>query len=229
MMRSPKQIVIGYTTRLFGESLESMVGGFGGFTVSATISLWEPLRDFMKSRQDIDIVLLELCMPKKCDIINISTIRESHPGCKIFLLSHLPQPEVSSRLIEAGIDAFMLKSCSRNDMITAFGKLAENRNFFCSDITMAIMNSDRASKGKEIVTLTAREKEILTDLVNCRTNYQIAVKLGLSENTVKAHRKNIQNKFGVNNLLGMVRFACRSNLIDFGQDEFCMQCPHYAQ
>jgi len=220
------QIVIGYTNKLFSDGLVSMIGGFDEFAVLKTTPVGKDLLILLKQLNGVDILIIELNKPGISDLVNLRTLLTAFPLIRILLLSHLPRNHLSYKLIDSGIDAYLLKSCNRQDVLTALEKLNENKNYFCSDITKKIMAENNRSQNQEEINLTLREKEILTMLVNCKTNNQIANKIGLSENTVKTHRRNILTKFGVNNLFGMVRYACRASLIDFGGDEFCLECPH---
>lgn len=220
------QIVIGYTSKLFSDGLESMIDGFDEFAVMERAPVGKELFDRLKLVNGVDILIIELNFPGNKDLLNLHSLITTLPLTKIMLLSHLPRNHMSSKLIESGIDAYLLKSCTRQDMLTALNKIRDNKNYFCSDITKNIMTVNKLSQNKKEMELTPRENEILTMLVNCKTSNQIAKKIGLSENTVKTHRRNMLTKFGVNNLVGMVRYACRTNLIDFGGDEFCRECPH---
>ena len=228
-MNGQIKILIGYSSRLFCNGLEAIISGSDRFEVTDTVPVWQGLHDRLEKMNGGEIVIIELCKPRKVDIEAILTILHEHPVYKIFLISHLAHHKITRQLLECGIGAYLLKSCSQKDLMMALEKLSDNKNYFCSDITMSVMNSVRESKPETIISLTIREREILKGLVNGNTNNEIAGALGLSENTVKAHRRNIQAKFGVNNLLGMVRYACRSNLIDFGRDEYCLECPHCYQ
>ena len=98
--------------------------------------------------------------------------------------------------------------------------------YICADISKSLLSGKRRIQEEENKLLTDREKEVLFLLVNNTSIKKIAHSLKISENTVKTHRRNIHSKFGVSNLIGLVRYACRSNLIDFGDDEYCMVCPY---
>jgi FixJ family two-component response regulator len=54
-------------------------------------------------------------------------------------------------------------------------------------------------------SLTTRENEILTYLITGMLNKQIAYELKISERTVKAHRKQVFDKMGVNSMAELVR------------------------
>jgi len=160
------------------------------------------------------------------DLNHIQTLVASYPLLNILLISLLPRTNIGFDLLDSGISGYLLKSCAKEDLMSALNKISENKPYICSDITQNLFTGKRKDQDKKEFDLTDREKEILSMLVSSHTNKQIASKLNLSENTVKTHRRNIHAKFGVSNLLGMVRYACRSNLIDFGDDGYCLVCPY---
>jgi DNA-binding CsgD family transcriptional regulator len=63
------------------------------------------------------------------------------------------------------------------------------------------------------VELTEREKEILLLICQELTMKEIGQRLFLSENTVRNHRVNIMEKIGVNNIVGLVKYAYESGLV----------------
>jgi two-component system response regulator NreC len=62
--------------------------------------------------------------------------------------------------------------------------------------------------------LSRRELEVLRLICKEYSNAEIAEKLFLSVSTVETHRKNLIAKLGVNNTVGLVKFALRNNLTD---------------
>ena len=62
--------------------------------------------------------------------------------------------------------------------------------------------------------LSKREIEILKLICKEFSNAEIAEKLFLSISTVETHRKNLIAKLGVNNTVGLVKFAIKNNIID---------------
>ena len=59
------------------------------------------------------------------------------------------------------------------------------------------------------VTLSARERQLLGLVGLGYTNFEIADQLGVSPNTVEAHRKHIRRKVGVSSMSQLVRYAIR--------------------
>lgn len=226
MASRQNQVLIGYSSRLFSNGLESIIDGFDKFTVENSVPVGDKLKSLLGNNGTPDFLILEVDHPGKRDLSYIKLLAESHASVKILLLSHLSNSHMTSDLLESGILGYLLKSCSRQDLLSALTKMSEDKPYFCSDITTTLLASQHVNETSTVHTLTEREIAILTLLVQGQTNKDVAEHMRISENTVKTHRRNIQKKFGTSNLLGMVRYACRENLVDFGCAEFCTTCPY---
>lgn len=221
------KVIIAYTSRLFSDGLACIINNFEGFTAIRSFALLgSRILDNFPDKTYADILVLEVNCPLKLHLEHIHSLLEAFPNQRIVLLSNLPRPDIGVALIESGISVYMIKSCGKEDLLAAFHKIIEGKPYFCSDITQRLLSTNHKDRQEKEVKLTDREKEILGLLVRSYSNKQIAIRLNLSENTIKTHRKNIHAKFGVSNLIGLVRHACRSNLIDFGDDGFCLVCPY---
>jgi len=225
MKNSKLQVLFGYSMKLFCDGLECMVQSFNGFELRGSLPFGKELTVFLKLSNNIDILFVEIMCPTRNDLEIIKEIMKISPLVKIFLISNRPQGKISTELIDAGISAYLLKSCNKQDLLSALEKIIDNKNYYCTEITKAILLANNHSNNTQQINLSEREEEVLGLLINCNTNKQIAENLSLSENTIKTHRRNIHAKFGVNNLIGMVRYACRANLISHGTDDYCKYCP----
>lgn len=61
--------------------------------------------------------------------------------------------------------------------------------------------------------LTAREQQVLRELADGHPSKGIADRLGISENTVETHRKNIYSKLGIHSATEAVRVAVKTFLL----------------
>jgi DNA-binding NarL/FixJ family response regulator len=220
------QVQIGYSSRLFSNGLERIIDDFDHFSVVNCVPLGDKLKDSLDNNSSPDFLILEVDHPRERDLKYIRLLTESFGSVKILLLSHLPNRNMTSDLLESGILGYVLKSCSWQDLLSALTKMSEEKPYFCSDITKTLLPGNDSNYKSEVDSLTEREIKVLALLVQGLTNKNVAKDLKISENTVKTHRRNIQRKFGVSNLLGMVRYACREKLIDFGCMEYCTTCPY---
>ncbi len=227
MTNNKHQIVIAYTQTLCSEGLGSLLENSRDFVIQGLVPIIY-LENYLKSRNSVDIIIIELILPNCRNIDLIINLKRQFPQIRVMIISLQPSPNLSSKLIKSGIDAYILKECcSKTDLFAALTNMVNDKNYFCSEITKSILSASVYSSKKPEVALTQRETEVLSLLVAGNTNTQIAKELRLSENTVKTHRKNILGKFGVNNLFGMVRYACRARLMNYDSDGFCHGCPSH--
>jgi len=229
MTNKYQNIFIGYTTRIFSDALEVMIESFGGFRVIRMAPVGTSLIETLQNMKETGILILELNCPGSKDIEHIQYLSNSFPHLKILLLIYRFPKRLSGNIFDTGIDGCVLKSCTRQDLHTALTRLVRDEIFFCSGVAKEILEQRKSDLVDDEHHLTLREKEILALMVSGETSQIIATHLGLSENTVKTHRRNIQTKFGVNNLVGMIRYACRTGLLDFGNGTFCLSCPYCVE
>ena len=223
------KVNIGYKNRLFAEGLELMINGFEGYNVLHTLK-YEKLHEYPSlNKNEASILVIELDIPKKSDLDLISSILETNRDLHILLISGNPSTGISGDLLNSGISSYILKSCVSSDLRTALDKIGEGKNYFCSGITGAlIMEKNNHQQAGNFDQLTQREKEILILLVNNNHICEVARKLKISENTVKTHKRNIQTKLGFKNIIEMLLFAVRNNLVEVGYHDLCLTCPFFT-
>ena len=212
--------LIGFHNRLCAEGLRSMINENELYNVSNLMQNGINLIQSVKSKE-LDILILDLVYPG-CDSIEyLKEIKRTNKSLKILIISDLTRNGMLTDILNTGIEGYILHSCSKNDLYTAIQKLLNNERYICTSITSQLFcKTSENSKYPNNINLTDREKEILSLLIKMKSNKLIASELNISELTVKTHRKNIMRKFGSRNLLSLVRYACRENLINGKDDDF---------
>ena len=118
----------------------------------------------------------------------------------IFITGHGDVP-MSVRAIKAGAIEFLIKPFRHQDLIDAiYVGIERDRS---RRRTAALFRELQA----RFTLLTARERQIMLEVVTGRPNKQIAAKLRLSEFTVKIHRGNVMQKMKARSLIDLVRMA----------------------
>ena len=134
------------------------------------------------------------------------------------------------KAIRAGVESHIKKECSANEIIESIQETIKGNKFYCSDIVLQMKNESVDINNVEFnslsydeATLTERELQIIQFIAEGYTNSQIAAVLYISNHTVNTHRKNIMKKLNVNNTVGIVMYAVKTELVSPNQFSFNSQ------
>jgi two-component system, NarL family, response regulator NreC len=169
--------------------------------------------------KDIDILLLDVHLPDIGEEELLLKIREVQPSLKILYLTIMRGTRYIHKLLKYDIQGYLLKNTNIAELTQALVTVAEGNKYFSKEINILDTNQDfrntvtiEDKKVDEI--LSKREIEVLTLICKEYSNSEIAKKLFLSVSTVETHRKNLIAKLGVNNTVGLVKFALKNKLIE---------------
>lgn len=168
---------------------------------------------------DADLLLLDVHLPDMEAEKLLDEIRKIKPQIKVVYLTMMRGTRNVHRLMRHNIDGYILKNAPIAELSMAIHEAINGRPYFTKEIDV----SDKESNFRHTITindikideiLTKREIEVLRLICREFSNSEIAEKLFLSVGTIETHRKNIISKLGVNNTVGLVKFALRNKLID---------------
>lgn len=166
-----------------------------------------------------DILLLDLNLPDTEDEILLQTLRKQFPALKIIYLTMMRGTRYLHKLQKYGIQGYLLKTAGVNELRLAIETVASGQEFYSKDVNIQDNQNDFRSTitvGDRQLNqiLSKRELEVLKYICLEYSNSDIAAKLFLSVSTVETHRKNLIGKLGVNNTVGLVKFALKNGIID---------------
>jgi DNA-binding NarL/FixJ family response regulator len=155
-----------------------------------------------------DVTLMDLQMPGMNGVDAIAAIRSDHPDARIIVLTTYTGDVQAVRALKAGAVGYLLKSGLRTELIDAIRDVHRGQRHVHRDVAneIAMHVVDEA--------LTEREIAVLRLVASGQANKQVAVKLGLSEETVKGHLKNIFSKLDVADRTHAVTVAARRGIIE---------------
>ncbi len=141
--------------------------------------------------------------------------RNKIPQLKILALSMFGDKETITEMIDAGVNAYILKNTGTSELIEALDKISSGQVFFSNEVTIEMMKSISQSKNPllESTKLTPREIEIVKLIADELSNAQIGEKLFISERTVETHRKNIFRKTNTKSVAGLIKYAIEFKII----------------
>ena len=159
----------------------------------------------------VDLLITDYNLPDGDGLGLVQRVKRKYPQLKVLVLSMHDETHLVKEILKEGIDGYILKKDSHNELISAIRAIKEDKIYLSNEINSMLVKGLHG--GEEQKLLTSREREILKLIAKEFTNKEIAEELFISERTVETHRKNIFRKTGTNNLVGLIKFAYANNLI----------------
>ena len=142
-----------------------------------------------------DIVLMDLAMPVMSGIEAAARIRELSPGTRVIALTGLRDPEEIVRGLTGGMDGFLLKSASPDELKLALVTVAGGECYMSPQVASIVALEHVVDRRRgNLSPLSLRETEIVELLACGNRAKQIACKLGISDKTVDKHCENARRK-----------------------------------
>lgn len=184
------------------QGLKSLIQAEDDLDVVALAQNGDELLECLE-RYEVDVVVMDLEMPYH-GFQALEEIRRQELPVRVVVLTAFGDGDSIQSALELGAEGFALKTESPVQLIEAIRGVANGRLIFPRAAQRWIasrrggtpVKSERADPTGD---LTSREWEVLSHLSRGLTNTEIALQLGVSENTVGFHLKNIYSKINVNN------------------------------
>lgn len=158
-----------------------------------------------------DVVLLDLRMPRLSGVEVMRQIRPKLPAVRFLVLTTYDTDEYLAPALAAGAQGYLLKDALPEDLAEAVRAIARGGAALEPGIAAWVLK--RMQHTEETEPLSTREHDVLRLLVAGASNKQIALQLGLSENTIKSHLSNIFAKLHVQSRAEAVAVALQRGLI----------------
>lgn len=215
------RIVIADDHALFRTSLRSLLETRGVEVVGEASSGREAC-ELARSLHP-DVVLMDLSMPEMDGIAATRQLAAELPAVRVVILTGAEEDERLYEAIKAGAQGYLLKNLEADDFFTLLERTERGEPALTPAIARKLLEEFARPPRPTPATpddhdaLTARELEILELLVRgVTTNRRIAKHLGVSENTVKFHVRNMLDKLHLHNRAQAVGHALRHGLVDAG-------------
>ncbi|MFC1948477.1 LuxR C-terminal-related transcriptional regulator [Chloroflexota bacterium] len=196
---------------LFLELLEHTLSkDYDDFKIVAKLDL---SADLVNSVDELkpDVIIVGIRPNNDRSIELIETIHEENSEVKVIALSVSEDGNNLPRLINAGISAYLLRSCSILELVESILSVVTGVQVLTPSMIGKLMEAFRRQsqnvQNQSIFSLSDREKEILMYVATGASNKEIAKSCHISETTVKSHLRNILSKMGVQNRAGAVSLA----------------------
>jgi len=172
-----------------------------------------------KSREIMpDVILMDIYMPETDGLEATRKIMSEIPYVKIIMLTVAEEDAKLFEAIKAGATGYLLKSIDPKDLLEMVRGVSRGEAPISRMMATKILG-EFSRQGRDDVAcpasggkLSPREMEVLKHLTEGASNREIAITLGISENTVKNHLRNILEKLHLQNRVQAAAYALRQGL-----------------
>ncbi len=165
-----------------------------------------------------DVVLLDLLMPEMNGVETARQIKAVSPRSQVVILTSHHSDEHLLPSIRAGALSYLLKDVSPPELVTAVEKASRGEAVLhpriAAQIVENLQNNQARAEQNPLMTLSRRESEVLRLIAEGLPNAQIAVRLFISEKTVKSHVGNILSKLHLADRTQAAVYAWRSGFVE---------------
>ena len=172
--------------------------------------------DLINDTEDT-ILIVTLFKEDLRSIDNILSIKDNYSKLKLLIVDFNESKDMFFKVSKLNIDGYMLGTFAQEDINYALHKISTGTKFYDRELLYRLVEEEPAATitGKSNLgsPLTRRELEILSQLSNGLSNFEISKNLNISENTVKKHISNIFIKINVKDRTQAIIYAYESGLI----------------
>jgi DNA-binding NarL/FixJ family response regulator len=150
-------------------------------------------------KHDLDVVLMDVRMPDGDGMNALGRIKLDKPDLPVLMFSNYDNPMYIARAVAIGASGYLLKGCTRDELVKAIQTAAAGENVWTRDELRRVagaMGTPRLNADVE-VSLTIRESEVLRQVAYGLTYKEIGQALGIGYETIKEHVHRILRKIGV--------------------------------
>jgi DNA-binding NarL/FixJ family response regulator len=154
-----------------------------------------------------DITLMDLRMPDMDGIETMTEIVQEFPDARIIVLTTYSGDALIVRALKAGAQGYLLKGQLRKELLDTIRSVHSGRKRISPEVAVQVANHAADS------LLTLREIDVLQLIAEGNANKVVADRLAITEDTVKAHVRNILSKLGANDRTHAVTIALKRGII----------------
>ena len=194
--------------KIFGEGLASILESIKIKNVRVFQDPKTAL-DHLRKFKDIDLVFTDINMPEFNGFKMCEELRLKHKKIKTIVMSMYDDKRIKQQALKSGADIYLTKTATKEEISLAIKNCFNNKKYIYKTKKSSTIDDNFTIKYK----LTTREREIISEILDEKSNKEIAEILKISKRTVESHRKNIALKLEVKNSIGIAKIAIKYNLV----------------
>jgi two-component system invasion response regulator UvrY len=198
---------------LLRDGLHALLEGAGHTVVGEGA---EPTQVVAEAQQrQAEVMLLDLGLGERSGFEVLQELKRRGCAVRAIIVTMSSQPRHVAEAVRLGAAGYVLKDSGAVELLQAIDAVTAGRRFFgpqVADLALQALADD--APPDPFSTLSPRERQIVTMVVNGMSSAAIGTELHLSPKTVDTYRSRIMTKLGVNGVTALVRLAVREGLIE---------------
>lgn len=160
------------------------------------------------------VVLLDLHLGQRSGFELLTELQRRPLDVRAIVLTMSAQPRHVAEALRLGAIGYVLKGSPASELLEALQAVSRGQRFLGPDVAELAVQGLTAPGDDALDTLSVRERQIVTMVVQGQSSTEIGKALHLSPKTVDSYRSRLMAKLATPDVPALVRFAIRSGLID---------------
>jgi len=200
---------------IFAKHIRRLIEGEEDMTCPRHFTCAADLFDQLKgSNERPDVLLLDLGLPGRDGLEILGELCGMIPGVKVLILTAHDDREKVYRAICNGASGYLLKTADPDEILAGIRDVMHGSSALSSSIAKMILEGfSRYGPVQQIEPLTARESDVLRELVKGFIKKEIADHLSISQHTVDMHLRSVYRKLQVRSQTEAVSKALRQGIV----------------
>ena len=210
-MNEPIRVIVVDDHELFRRGVIATLRDSGRFTVEGEGSTAAEALDLARAHLP-DLILLDVHLPDALGLDIVRQLQRDCPVSRVVVLTVEEDEAAPLRAMREGASGYILKGVAADELVRAIGDIARGDAYVSPKLAGHLLREmqQRAQDREALNELSDREREVLEGLSRGETNREIAVRLKLSEKTVKYYVTNVLIKLRVRNRVEAALLARKS-------------------
>jgi DNA-binding NarL/FixJ family response regulator len=165
-------------------------------------------------RVGVDVLLTDLNMPGASGAELVSQVRALHADLPILVLTMHNEPLVAASVLRAGANGYITKDGDLAQLLPAIRAVAAHGHFLSPGLAERMVFETSPKTGRPPhLKLTDREAKVFEGLIQGQSIGDIAARMAINSKTVSTYKRRLQNKLHCLNVVELMRYAMRHNLM----------------
>lgn len=167
------------------------------------------------SRNDYDVVLLDISMPGRSGLDILRQLKIEKPDLRVLILSTYPEEQYAVRSLKDGAEGYLTKASVPDELVAAIRKAASGRKYVSSALAEKLAFDLNINNQKPLhETLSDREYQVMCMIASGKMAKEIAADLSLSVKTISTYRTRILEKMQMKSNAEITLYAIKQGLVN---------------